>query len=71
MFAAVWFPIKIVTGAHHNKSMPVQPTGRSSRFGRAWASHVGDREFGSQSSQANDLKMYTCRFLAWCLALIG
>ena len=30
---------------------------------------VGDRELGSRSSQTNQID--ACRFLAWCLALIG
>ena len=33
-------------------------TGRGGRVGRAQVSCAEDREFRSQSSQANDLKMY-------------
>ena len=33
--------------------------------------HAGKREFDSRSAQTNDFKqMYSCRFLAWCRALI-
>ena len=45
------------------------------RIGRARASCVGDQEIGSLgvgywSSQNKDLKIYTCRFLARCSALL-
>ena len=45
-------------------------TGRGGQIGTAWTSHVGDREFGSQSNKTNDLQMDTCRFLAMCSALL-
>ena len=46
-------------------------TGRGGRISSAQTSHAGDREFGSRSSQTDDLNIYTCHFLVWRLALIG
>ena len=44
-------------------------TEHGSRISRARESCAGNREFSSQSSQTNDLKMYTCRFLVKSLGL--
>ena len=40
-----------------------------SRFGRAWDLKL--MVFKARSRQTNDLKVYTCRYPIWRLALIG
>ena len=45
-------------------------TAYGGQIGRAWALGAGDRGFELWSSQTNDLKGDTCRYLAWCSALL-
>ena len=43
---------------------------RGGRIGRAWASHVGDWEFSSWSSQTNDLQNLYLSFPSQALSII-
>ena len=46
-------------------------TGRVGRVDRAQASRVAHREFDSSRIKTMTHKIDTCRYLAWCSALLG